>query len=78
VELAFEDQRYLDVRRWKIAEETLGQDLKGIRITKNGTLFNYEVLPEVSDRTFNSKMYLYPIPIGEINTNSAMVQNPLW
>lgn len=35
VELAFEDHRHLDVKRWMIAEETLGQNLSGMRISAN-------------------------------------------
>jgi len=37
VELAFEGHRHLDVRRWMIAEEVLGQNLSGIRITVEET-----------------------------------------
>lgn len=33
VELAFEEHRSWDVRRWKIAQETLGGDLLGLEIT---------------------------------------------
>jgi starch-binding outer membrane protein, SusD/RagB family len=78
VELAFEDHRHLDVRRWKIAQETIGQNLQGMRITKEGTVLTYEVIPNASTRVFQPRMYLYPIPIDEINKNKAMVQNPLW
>ena len=34
VELAFEEHRSWDVRRWKIAQETLGGDLLGLEITR--------------------------------------------
>ena len=39
IELAFEEHPYLDVRRWKIAEETGNITVKAIKITKtaNGT-----------------------------------------
>jgi len=30
VEMAFEGQRFLDVRRWKIASETEEKDLSGV------------------------------------------------
>lgn len=78
VELAFEDQRHLDVRRWKIAPETIGQNLKGIRITKNGSDLTYELVNNASQRTFDTKMYLYPIPKKEVDNNKALAQNPLW
>ncbi len=78
IELAFEDHRHLDVKRWMIGPETLGQNLQGMRITKNGDNYSYEVQSNVSDRVFDAKMYLYPIPQNEINKNKAMEQNPLW
>lgn len=78
IELAFEDHRHIDVRRWKIAEQTLGQNLSGMKIIKNGNAYSYEVMPNISNRVFEKKMYLYPIPQGEIYRNRALVQNPLW
>lgn len=78
VELAFEDQRQIDVRRWKIAPETIGKNLNGIKITKTGTTFTYEPLENVAVRIFEPKMYLYPIPKSEMNKNKALIQNPLW
>lgn len=78
IELAFEDHRHLDVRRWKIAGETIGANLQGMRITKDGSNLTYEVVPNASTRVFQDRMYLYPISIGEINKNKALEQNPLW
>lgn len=37
VELAFEEHRAWDVRRWKIASSTLGADLRGLEITRDQT-----------------------------------------
>jgi len=79
VELAFEDHRFWDVRRWKIAESTLGSTVQGVNITKelNGT-FTY-VPFNLEKRVFDLKMYLYPIPQSEIvKGNGNMVQNPGW
>jgi starch-binding outer membrane protein, SusD/RagB family len=78
VELAFEDHRHMDVRRWKIASQTIGQNLSGMKITKSGTTFTYEVVTNVATRVFEPKMYLYPIPKSEMNKNKALIQNPLW
>ena len=62
VELAFEDHRFWDVRRWMIAPETLGAPLRGVEITKiSDEEFEYKPI-EVEKRTFEPKMYLYPIP----------------
>lgn len=78
VELAFEDHRQIDVRRWKTAPQTLGQNINGMKITKVGNSFTYELMSNVATRVFEPKMYLYPIPQSEINKNKALIQNPLW
>jgi starch-binding outer membrane protein, SusD/RagB family len=78
VELAFEDHRHLDVRRWKTAPQTLGVNIQGMRIIKDGTELTYELVPNASARVFGAKMYLYPIPKGEMDKNKALAQNPLW
>ena len=79
VELAYEEHRFWDVRRWKIAESTLGAPLAGAQITKNADgSFSY-ASKEVEKRTFDPKMYLYPIPQVEINkSNGVIKQNPGW
>lgn len=75
VELAFEDQRFWDVRRWKIA--TQNSDIYGVEIKRDGDVFNYtRVL--VEQRPFSDKMYLYPIPQSERLVNRNLTQNPGW
>ena len=79
VELAFEDHRYWDVRRWMIGPSTLGGMIRGVRVTReaNGT-FKYAPY-DVEKRLFLDKMYLYPIPQSEIvKTNGNIEQNPGW
>lgn len=78
IELAFEEHRFFDVRRWKTAEEVLGETIEGLRITDNGDgSYSYEII-EVEDRVFTPKMYIYPIPLYEINRNTALEQSPQW
>lgn len=78
VELAFEEHRFWDVRRWMIAESTLGAPLRGMRITKTGdNTFTYEPYV-VENRVFQSKMYYYPIPEMEILNNPKSTQNEGW
>lgn len=77
IEMAFEEQRFWDIRRWKIAEQVLNSPLKGMNIVKNadGT-FSYTVL-DIAPAVFDaSKNYLFPIPYSEIQTNPNMTQNP--
>ena len=74
VELAFEDHRFWDVRRWKIGDET--KTINQMEILPGNTLTYNTKLLEV--RTFEDRMNLYPIPQIEINKNPNLVQNPNW
>ena len=78
VEFAFEDHRFWDVRRWKIADETQ-RELIGVNIQKaeDGTLSFYRQVYE--NRKWADKMYLYPIPQSELFKNSTLYpQNIGW
>src|SRR5665648_280200 len=78
VELAFEEHRYFDERRWKIAETVLNRNATGIRVFKNsdGT-FTYTPGQFVEERKFISpRMYWLPIQLDEINKNPNLQQNP--
>ncbi len=78
VELAFEDHRGWDVRRWLQGPQTLGAPLMGVEIARSSTgTFTYKPV-EVEKRVFEPKMYLYPIPQGEINASKGLLQNPGW
>lgn len=77
IELAFEEHRFWDIRRWKLAETVMNQPIRGIKIT-NGTPLTYNVF-NVEPSTFDaSKMYFYPIPFSEIQRNPSLIQNPNW
>lgn len=76
VELAFENHRYFDTRRWKIAETT-DRNLEGLDITKNADNGFYNVI-QVESRVFDKKHYLWPIPNGEIQKVPLLVQNTGW
>lgn len=79
LEMAFEEQRFWDARRWKIAETVFNKQLHGMRILQGeGGAFSYEIIP-VSEVVFKApKMYLYPFPFSEIQKNRALIQNPGW
>lgn len=76
VELAFENVRYFDTRRWKIAEATDAGPFKGLNITADGNDFLKVVTYE--NRIFEKRHYLFPIPQNEININRALLQNTGW
>jgi hypothetical protein len=74
VELAFEDHRFWDIRRWKIADQT--KNIYAVNVTRNPNLsLNYEV-KLLETRIFDeNRNYLYPIPQSEIFRNPNIKQN---
>lgn len=78
VELAFEEHRSWDVRRWKIASSTLGTPLMGVQIERK-PLGGYTYMPvKVEQRVFQPKMYWYPIPQSEVLKLKQWKQNNGW
>ena len=78
VELAFEEHRFWDVRRWKVASSTLGAPVKGVKITQDDAgNFTYSPV-QVEQRVFQPKMYWYPIPQSEVLKLKQWKQNKGW
>lgn len=76
VELAYEDQRYYDIRRWMIAEDVMSKTAMGIEIfhwPDGSTTYNQV---ESQTRTFPLHYYINPIPATEIRRNPKLIQNP--
>ncbi|WP_345948648.1 RagB/SusD family nutrient uptake outer membrane protein [Mucilaginibacter sp. PAMB04274] len=79
VEFAWEDHRYFDVRRWKIATQTQNVVLKAMKITRvNASSYTYEVVPvnANSQHIFNEANYFFPIMQSEISKVPQLIQNP--
>ncbi len=82
IELAFEDHRYFDVRRWMIAPEAY-QNAQGVSVRHktdaagNVISTTYSVI-KAQDRAWNPRFYLLPIKLDEMNRNSNLIQNPLY
>lgn len=77
VELCFENCRYFDTRRWKIATQTDNGPQYGLNINEDLPEFLTPVPFET--RVFTQKNYLFPIPQAEINNDRTnMVQNTGW
>lgn len=75
VELAFEDHRFWDIRRWKIGPETAA--IYGVEAVKEGNNVTYKKVL-VQNRVWEDRMYLYPISATERLKNPSLVQNPGW
>lgn len=80
VELAFEQQRFFDAKRWNIAQDAF-VNLMGISIKKtNGNTVYTPVL--VEKRVYSPKMDIFPIPQAELDKYRSVIpgfkQNPGW
>ena len=76
VELAFEDHRFWDVRRWKKGSEFFAS-VKTANLTKSS---NGDISLSRGQRVrgWEDKYYFFPIPFTEIQKNNKLVQNPGW
>lgn len=78
VEFAFEDHRFWDVRRWKIASDTQ-RNIYGVSISDSGDGARTYQRLQYETRTWNERMYLYPIPQSELFKNPNLnPQNTGW
>ena len=76
IELAYEQHRYFDIRRWMIAPDAI-KPAQGIdiRYPYGAQEPTYEVI-QVQERKWNDKSYLMPIYLDEMNKNNLLIQNP--
>lgn len=86
IELAFEELRYFDIRRWMICENAF-ESARAIHITYpyvsgatkpygNGTP-TYRVYT-ADLRSWDHKFYFLPIAVDEMNKNLRLIQNPFY
>lgn len=76
LELAFENHRFFDMRRWILP---INEPVKGVQVvrTANNT-FQYSTV-DVEPRRFNELKYYYlPIPYAEITKSPGLVNNLGW
>ncbi len=86
VELAFEGLWYWDLRRWGDAAEAWprglnGYQVHGLKIEPTAVDGQYKytyVSVDDRDRNFPAKMYRFPLPDGELNSNPLVNQYPEW
>ena len=86
VELAFEGLWYWDLRRWGDAAQAWprglnGYQVHGLKIEPTAVDGQYKytyVSVDDRDRNFPEKMYRFPLPDGELNSNPLVNQYPEW
>ena len=91
IEMAFEDQRFWDVRRWIIGPQAYKQTsavevkyltsatVNGYR-QSDGSTWGPPIYSKINTpgdaRAWDNKMYFFPIMTDELNKNTALTQNP--
>lgn len=73
IELSWEEHRFFDIRRWKIANVVMNESVKGI--TKDAATGKYSFI-QYGKRTYSPRMDLSPIPVKDVNQCPGIDQNP--
>lgn len=81
IEFYGEGIRYYDMRRWMIAQQSLGKGLYGLDMQSNVgpsfENFNKETkLPEYLDAAWDDRLYLMPLYFEEVDKSENMIQAP--
>ncbi len=80
VELAFEDHRYWDIRRWRIAVQVLDNvRMQGLRYDYNYDTQKYQIKLKNGDgvvRVFQERNYYFPLTVDRVVDNPNFVENP--
>ncbi|TVP49100.1 MAG: RagB/SusD family nutrient uptake outer membrane protein [Mongoliibacter sp.] len=79
IELCFEDHRYYDLVRWRIAHEVLSVRTAGMVFTYHLDEDKYTITlrnAENLERVFEPRRYYLPFGLGRLAQNENLVQNP--
>jgi len=77
IELAFEGQRFWDLRRWKEAPEKYQRAIESYDIEQSVDVYFYR--PKfIIKQSFGQKDYFWPIKDSYIENNRNLVQNIGW
>ena len=77
IELAFESQRFWELRRWKLAAQELNNPITGWDIMQNVPQDYYRPIT-IFNQNFSAKNYFWPIRDSNIEANRNLVQNLGW
>src|SRR6266498_911608 len=84
IELAFEDHRYYDIRRWLIADVAYANSAQAAfalyplnpdHTTSTQPKYSISV---AQPRLWDPRFYMLPVALDEINRNPLLIQNPLY
>lgn len=77
IELAFEGQRFYDLRRWRLAMEYLNQPIRGWNVSEKEEIGYYQVT-YIATRKFMLRDYFWPIKKMDLYKNDKLIQSPQW
>ncbi|QEC53050.1 putative outer membrane starch-binding protein [Anseongella ginsenosidimutans] len=78
IEMAFEGQRFWDLRRWKKAREVLNNNqIQGWDIEQSEAALYYRV-KTLYTKKFSNRDYFWPIASRNLLIDNELVQNPGW
>ncbi|TMM30706.1 RagB/SusD family nutrient uptake outer membrane protein [Polaribacter aestuariivivens] len=78
IELAFEGNRFWDLRRWKEAGEELNKPIQAWNFNGITEVEYYQILTLEQQRFVAPRDYLWPISENTLLQNPNLVQNPGW
>lgn len=80
IELCFEaGNRYYDILRWKRASEFFLTPVQGWQAQEGREAETFYVLTTLQLREWQTpRDYLFPLPLGEMDKNPKLIQNPGW
>ncbi|MFV0420498.1 MAG: RagB/SusD family nutrient uptake outer membrane protein [Dysgonomonas sp.] len=78
IELAFEGQRYWDLRRWKTALEVLNAPVTAWDVNQSDIGSYYRIRTIGQQMFIAPRDYLWPLRSEELSVNFKLVQNPGW
>jgi len=76
-ELAFESQRFWDLRRWKEANSEYSKNIYGFRVV-SATPEEFYTRVLIAEQPFAQRDYFWPIQTTTLEKNPNLIQNLGW
>lgn len=77
IEMAFEAQRFWDLRRWKKAADEMNSSVRAWNLQQEASIAYYRPVT-IFTQTFGLKDYFFPISERNLTVNTNLVQNLGW
>lgn len=77
IELAFEAQRFYDLRRWKLAMTYFNRPIRGWNVSEKTEEGFYQPMV-IFAKKFTPRDYFWPIRLKDLYVNTNLDQSPMW